>query len=614
MANLKKEIKKNKDVNYISRDFDSIRSDLVEYAKTHYPEKIQDFSENGIGGMFIDLAAYVGDSMSFYLNHQFGELNIETAIEEQNIERLIRSYGIKLTGASPAMAEIDISIRVPAIQGSAGYVPDYVYLPKIIGGTTFKSTVGPKFELLDTVDFNEKDASGNYIANFETVVRDALGNPLTLKATMKGVCSSGLTYTEKFTSSDKFKPFQRYALKNGNVVELINVIDNSLNEYYEVESLAQDVVYKMHETLSPDKFLVPGTLNIIPAPYRFETIFSRKSLETSLMFGGGIEDTYDNDVLPDPSEIALPLYGDRKTFSKAAVDPNLLLRNRTLGIAPTNKVLTITYRAGGGLNHNVPSLSINSVDSIKFKFNQAALGSEALKVRNSLTVVNRIEARGGEDPPTLNELRSFASRAKFSQNRIVTSEDLISRIYTMPSNFGRVYRAGIYSSDTNPLASNLYVLSRNSKKQLIIPPDKLKQNLKLFLNKYRLISDAVDIINGSIVNVGVDFIIKAESNAVHQTVLQEVNKRLRSFFKIENFQIGQPLNRSNLALLILSTEGVSSLINLVIYSITGDFSGRKYSELYHPLDANNVDDIVYPPKGGIFELKYPSSDIKGKVK
>jgi hypothetical protein len=223
MSNIKKTIKKNKDVNYISRDFESIRSDLIEYARTHYPEKIQDFSENGVAGMFIDLAAYVGDSMSFYLNHQFNELNIETAIEEQNIERLIRSYGIKLSGASPAIVNVDITLKIPALVSNPS-LPDEIYLPKILSGTVFKSTVGPKFELLDTIDFAEKDIKGNFVANYVTSNRDSEGTPTFYKVTMQGTCSSALSYSEKYKSSTVFKQFQDYILKNSNVVEIISVV------------------------------------------------------------------------------------------------------------------------------------------------------------------------------------------------------------------------------------------------------------------------------------------------------------------------------------------------------------------------------------------------------
>ena len=442
---------------YLAKDFESLRSELVQYGNIYFKDQVSDFSENGLAGMFVEMAAYVGDVLSFYLDHQFNELDIQTAVESQNIERLVRAAGVKIKGASPSTAVVDFYIEVPAEYHNNQYIPKVIALPTIKAGTIVTSNSGVSFELQEDLIFSKLDSNGIPTADYKQMKTKTNGDgsitPTTFSVLMTGDCRSGIQRTETFSIADTFEPFRTITLGSANVSEIISISDSSGNQYYEVESLTQDVVYKRVLNVSSDSDLSPENLELIPAPYRFLAIASRRTSKTTIRFGGGSALSNDDDILPDPSEVSIKLYGDKKTFSRFTLDPNALLKTRTLGIAPRNTTITVSYRAGGGLSHNVTSNSINTVSTLLTKFPASTPPSVVASVRASTECKNPSPASGGESPQTLNELRATALAFKNSQGRIVTKSDLIARIYAMPSNFGRVFRVGVNDNPNNPLSA-----------------------------------------------------------------------------------------------------------------------------------------------------------------
>jgi len=596
---------------YLNKDFDAFRAEMVQYGQIYFSEKINDFSANGLAGMFIEMAAMVGDNLSFYLDHQFNELDVFTAVENKNIERLVRSAGVKIRGASPATVNVDFYIEAQSVLKNNDYVPDINSLPIIRAGTLLAATSGVKFELVDDLNFAETNAVGKITASYVTMKTDSNGNPTSFSVKLTGFCSSGIISSEKFTIPDKFTPFRTIKLSSTNVSEVISVIDGDGNEYYEVESLTQDTVYKRVVNAEYDSELVSENIEMIPAPYRFITSTSRRTGSTTLRFGGGSADSTDDDIMPDPSTVALPLYGKRKTFSRFTLDPNKLLETRTLGISPRNTSITVRYRSGGGLNHNVTEKSITTVSVLLTKFGSSTSGSTISAARASVEVSNPLAAQGGEAAPTINELRSTALAFRNSQSRIVTREDLVARIYTMPTNFGRVYRVGVRDNPNNPLAAVVSIISRDAKGQLVISPDNLKENLKTYLNQYRLISDAVDIVDARVLNVKIEFDVVLNATANKTLTLQKVNNAISSYMKIENFQIDQPIIESDLINLILNTQSVVSLVRFKISSLSGTIGTNEYSSESFAVQANTDRGIIVPTPGSIFEVKYPKDDIVG---
>jgi len=611
--NVKKDLKKKRQRNYLARDFDSIRAELLQYARTYFPDKIQDFSEASVGGMLLDLVAHVGDVTSFYLDHQFNEINLETSVERSNVERLIRLAGVKIRGASPAYCDVSFSFTVDSILTSTGYLPATVQLPVLKSGSRVQSNTGVSFFLLNDLDFTEVDGFGKFLYTSTVNTTDSDGNPLTYIVTRSGKCMSGAISEEQFTFGSDATPFKTIALSNPNVSEIILVKDTEGNEYYEVDSLSQDTVFKAIENYNSDYADVQNAIAVIPAPYRFATRADSDSGAVTLVFGSGQADTLDNDILPDPSEVSLPLFGDKKVFSKVSIDPKSMINSKSLGISPTNTTIRVRYRHGGGLSHNVSANSIKTVSNLVTKFNEAIASTKAATVRASITIKNESDAQGGENSPTLEDLRSIALSIRNSQNRVVSKEDLIARVFLMPSNFGRAFRVGIQSNPVNPLGSLLFVVSRDADGFLTQSPDTLKRNISTYINEFRLVSDSFDILDAKIVNIGFSYQVTIDDREDKSGIITKINNALKNYLATTSMQIDGSVQVADLINLILNQDGVIGLESYEFTSLAGEIDGREYSSFSISPKRSIRRGFLSPPLGGIFEVKFPDSDIVGNA-
>ena len=609
---------KNKDTSkiagksYLGKDFSSFKADLHRFAKNYFSANIQDFSEASLGGMFLELAAYVGDSMTYYLDHQYNELNPGTAIETRNIVMHAKNAGVKMYGAAPSTVLVTWYIKVPAIQDSKGnFIPDKTALPVLKeGGITISAANGTKFTLAEDLDFSETNFYGVYKATYSVSQNNSDGTPATYIMKREVLCISGGIASESFDISNSPKPFRKLTLSKQDVSEVIYVRDSAGNNYYQVESLTQDVVFQGIKNQDKDGDMVTSNLEIIPAPYRYTGTTDFRTRKYVIQFGSGDADSLDDDIIPDPSELALPLYG-KKQFTKFSIDPNSMLRTKTLGIAPKNTVITIQYRSGGGISHNVPATSIRTIDSMSIKFPWGATTEVANSVIASLDVKNMAPAGGGASAPRIDDLRAQISTARNHQQRMVTQQDLLARIHTLPSRFGRVYRAGISQSKENPLASELYVLCQDANKKLTLAPDALKKNLRVYLNEFRLISDAIDILDGTVINYGIYFSIIVTPSSNKSTVITSVTTNIKKVSDIKFFQIDQPIVEADIINAIINTDGVLSMVDLQFNSIIGTQQDREYSDFDFDMNKNMFKGLFVGTKGSIFELRYPDDDIIG---
>jgi hypothetical protein len=597
---------------YLNKDFQSFRNEMEKHIRTYYSDKIKDLSIGSFMGMFLDTVAMIGDTQSFYLDHQFHELSPETAVEPRNIERHLRDNRVPMTGATPAIAEVTFEIEVPAIKTSTGYVVDSTCLPLLDEGTILSSKQGIIFNLTKKVDFSKKDKNNQYKASIEVSQRDNENNPTHFRMKLSEVCISGQTAVESFTFNG-FEQFKTYTLSYENVTEIISVVDNFGNQYYEVENLANDTVFVKQENYSSDSNESESVLFLKAAPYRFVKQNSLSSGLTTLRFGGGNALTTDNDLIPEPSKFALPLYG-KQTFNRITLNPNNLLSTNTLGAIVPNSTITITYRYGGGLRHNVSSYSIsNNIDTLYISFPNEPTVENANYVKNSLKVYNEKDASGGLDALTIDQLKYFIPAFAAAQSRIVETRDLIARIYTMPSTFGRVYRVSSKPNPWNNNSSLLYVISKAADNTLTIANDTLKRNLSKYINEFRIIPDSFDILDAQIINFKIEYQIHVAKNQNKQIILQNVNKKLEKYFNIDNFQIDQPINISEVTNIIYNTIGVLSVEFIRFTNLSGTIGQKTYSDITYDFAANTKRNIIFPPSGGIFELKYKSSDILGAV-
>lgn len=600
--------------NYLARDFDGFRSVLLDYARQYYPDRIQDFSESSVGGLFLDMAAYIGDNMSFYMDHLYGELNPDTVIETQNVERALRNAGVPITGAAASLVGVDFYIEVPVLDdGSLN--PDPSLLPTIVGETTLQSNSGIIFTLIEDIDFWQTDpATGNNTVHPEVEISNGrrIGGKIVTKVLKRsGLCTSGNQTTETF-SIGEFQSFRRISLSQRNVTQIIRVSDGLANKYYEVGSLTHDVVYRNVLNVGAEAGLVKDNLKVIPAPYRFIKETSLDDRSTSLVFGGGTADNLEDDVIPDPSEFSIPLPYSQN-FSRLPVNPQKMLQTSTLGVAAANTTLTVVYRHGGGLSHNVTANSIRTISGLKISFPENPPAGQQIQVRNTVEVSNPRPASGGEDALSKEELLALIPSIKNSQERIVTKEDLLARVYTMPSNFGRVYRATLNKNPDNPLASRLYIISRNSSGNLITSPDQLKTNLRRYLNSYRMISDAIDIFDAAIINLELNFQVVVDPSINKNLILQEVIIDLKNQLNIANFHIGQPIIISDILSTIFAKSGIISVDSIRFKNIFGTVKNLEYSPISYDVKLNTKNQIIYPPEGAIFEIRYPDINIIGKA-
>jgi hypothetical protein len=613
LTDVKKNLKQKRQRNYLAKDFNSLRAELLQYAKIYFPDKIQDFSEASVGGMLIDLVAYIGDITSFYMDHQFNELSLDTAVERRNVERLIRLAGVKIKGASPAFCDVDFTITVDAQLSTAGYLPNNGQLPTIKAGTRATSNTGISFTLLDDIDFSELDSFGNYKATYTISSTDSTGNPLTYSVTRTGLMSSGDITEEQFTFGPDATPFKTISLSNSNVSEILLVRDSDGNEYYEVDALSQDTVFKAVENNNSDTDAVDDALAVVPAPYRFITRSDADSGNVTIVFGSGAADTLDDDILPDPSEVSLPLYGDKRVFSRVSIDPNSLLGSKSMGVTPMNTTIRTRYRHGGGVSHNVSSNTIRSVSNLLTHFKDGITPSKVASVRSSLLINNLSSAQGGEDAPTLEDLRSIALSVRNSQNRVISKEDLIARIFLMPTNFGRAFRVGIQPNPVNPLSSLLFVISRDADGYLTQSPDTLKRNISTYINEFRVISDSFDVLDSKIINIGFNYTVIIDDREDKSGIITKINNALKDYLDIKNMQIDGGIRVSDLINLILNQDGVIGLDSYSFSSLTGDVDERSYSS-FSISPARSINrGVFFPPTGGIFEVKYPDTDIIGNA-
>ena len=602
-----------RDRDYLNRDFSSLRQELVSYASFYYSDYIKDFTEPSVASMFVDLAAYATDITNFYLDYQFKELNLETAKDSANIQRLVRQAGYKIRGASPAFCNVDFYISIPSqVLPDGTYEPRRTYLPVIKSGTSVQSDSGVVFELSEDLDFSKSGSDGKLVTEYRVLERNPDTTPKTFALRLSGICTSGRTYSESFNVSGR-TPFLRVSLAQPNIIEILSVADTNGNTYYEVESLTHDTVYTRDSNLFDDSDQVEDSLGVVSAPYRFITTTDLNGSQTTLTFGAGTAQSLDADVIADPADFSLPLFGDRKTFSYTAIDPNELLSTRTLGVAPENTVLLVRYRAGGGLNNNVPSQTLRNVLSLQTQFSAVVPPTIVAASRASVTCNNTSAAFGGTDAPTIDEIRSLAILYRNSQSRIVSKEDLIARIYSMPTNFGRIFRVGISTNPVNPLSSIIYLVSRDSQGKLSTTPDTTKRNIAKYINEFRVISDAFDILDAPIINFNIQYSVSVSRDYDKALVVSNINSRLTSFFEITNFYINQPIVIADIQNIILAEPGVLGLGSLAFNNLSGLVNGLRYSSFVFDIDSGTRKGVIVPPKGGIFEIKFPGTDIVGSA-
>jgi hypothetical protein len=613
-----------KDIKYINKDFTELRASLINYAQTYFPTTYNDFSPTSPGMMFMEMASYVGDVLSFYLDNQFQENFLQYARQTNNLFELAYMFGYKPNVTQVAVTEIDFYQQVPSILSGSNYVPDYNYALVVPTNSTVSSTltnVTTTFLVEDPVDFT---VSSSQDPTEVTVYSVAGSNPtyFLLKKTRKAISSTINTTTFSFGNPQKFTTVD---LIGNNIIGILDVFDSDGNQWYEVDHLGQEMVYNSVKNTNPNdpNFYInqgnaPYLLKLEKQQRRFVTRFLN-STTLQFQFGAGTVNDSDEEITPNPNNVGIGLPFE-KTKLTTAYSPSNFLFTKTYGIAPSNTTLTVRYLTGGGVTSNVNANVLNTLNSTPTFLNSVLDPTTATTVFNSLAVTNPFAADGGGDGDTIEEIRQNSMANFASQLRNVTQDDYLVRALSMPAKYGVISKAYIEPTKRDALISSgesnsvldLYTLSYNTDKTLRTCSDALKQNLTTYLSQYRMIGDAVNIKDGFIINIGVNFEIIILPDYNNNEVLIKCIDALKVYFAIDNWQINQPIILREIYILLDKIPGVQTVKNIEITNLVGEYLG--YSPYAYDIKGATSANVVYPSLDpSIFEVKYLNQDIQGKV-
>jgi hypothetical protein len=667
---IKKTFGAKRTINYVGKDFDSFKQNLIDYTKTYFPNSYSDFNEASPGMVFIEQAAALGDVLSFYQDAQLKESMLAHATERKNVLALAQSMGYKPKVTSPAITTLNVYQLVPS-KGAPNYEPNELYYLKIKDGMEVESSTNNSivFRTIDAVDFaNPTDRE------VDVYERDGNGTPLQylISKKVKVISAREVSTTINFGSYEEYPTTD---LSDIDIISITNVVDTEGTKYYEVPYLAQESIFVEQPNiesnggeLSASASVVPYILEVKKVPHRFSTKVNSDNT-ISLQFGSGDNTMDDEVILPNPKNVGLGLANSVSRLNQG-IDPSNFLKTNTFGVVPVNTTLTVNYLVGGGIASNVNQGDLVSIRRIEFEEDLLSFSNDSEvnsynATKGTVAVENLESAVGGRGSESIEEIRQNALAMFGSQNRAVTKQDYMVRAISMPERYGSVAKvyvspdgeidnnspASILSSPkniaefvglveglkdkpkqeiqkelvkylsqkktsiaevNNPFAINMYVLGYDVNKKLTQINQAVKENLKTYLGEYRMMTDAVNIIDGFIVNIGVDFEVVCYSNYNKREVVASCLTEIQSYFNMDNWTFNKPINISEIELILANVDGVMSVPSVKIYNLCG--GDGNYSPNRYNIDEAIKGKIIYPSLDPcIFEVKYPNKDIKGRA-
>jgi len=622
----------NIDIKYLNKDFDSFKGALIEYAKAYYPTSYNDFSTSSPGTMFIDMASYVGDVMSFYLDNQLQETFLEFAKQQGNLYAMAYMLGYRPKVTSAAVVSLDIYQQVPATTVGGIRQPDFNYTLIIDEGMQVQSNInnGLFFYVQDKVDFGISSSMDPTEINVDAV--DPSTNEPTrylLKKTVSAISGQSKTATFSFGQGQRFSTV---TIQDSNIIEIISAVDSSTGDtWYEVPYLAQNyIILPVQNTatafpsLAQQANQVPYMAQKTYVNKRFTSRFKTSGL-LELEFGAGVNNISSSAIIPNPFNVGIGTV-NKLSLINTAFDPTNYVTTEDYGIAPSNTTITVTYLAGGGAVANAQS---NELTTVTFANTNYRLPDSSLPLaatyRATLAANNDASAVGGGDGDSIEELRLNTAYQFQSQMRAVTQQDYLATVLSMPAKFGRVAKAYVTKDESlfrdyqsnepgerDPLATSLYILTYNATSQFDTPSNALYQNIQTYLNDYRMLTDAVTLKPAYIINISVNFDIVMRPNYSTRETIATCLSRLQTYFNRDKWQINQPIIMSEIYTLLDQVVGVQTVQKIEILNKSGIADG--YSQYSYDISGATLKGVVYPSLDpSIFEVKYPGTDIQGRV-
>ena len=606
-----------RNINYINKDFGQFRNQLINYSQTYFPSTYTDFTNTSVGMMFIEQAAYIGDVLSFYMDNQIQENFLQYARQPDNLYDMAYMYGYKPKTTGLAEVDIDFYQQVPAKLSGSEYVPDYDYALSIPANTQVSTTGGSivNFTTQDPIDFS---LSSSLDPTSESVASVSVGNPTyyLLKKTRKTY--SGTIATKQLSIGNP-EEFLTFNISDSNIAGILDVVDSNGEKWYEVDYLGQELIYdslRNTNVNSPNSSLdtdAPFLLQTKQVQNRFATRFLN-STTLQLQFGSGNPADTTEEVIPNPFNVGLGLPFEQSKLTAAYSPTNFIFTN-TYGVSPTNTTLTVRYYTGGGVQSNVLANTTTNLNTSGIKFVQGGLNSTTAQyVFDSLASNNRTAASGGKDGDTIEEIRQNSISNFTTQLRNVTADDYLVRALSMPSRYGKVSKAHTQKpkADEANTTLDLYVLTEDANNKLTVASDTIKNNLKKYIEQYRMIGDTISIKDAFVINFSVDFEIITYPNFNNNEVLERCIVALQNYFNTNRWQISQPIIIPDLFVLLDQLDGVQTVKNVFITNKAGTTKG--YSQWAYDMKGANQNGTIFPSLDpSIFELRYPNTDIKGRV-
>jgi hypothetical protein len=597
-------------ISYLNKSFSDFKSNLINYAKTYFPTAYNDFSDANPGAMFIEMASYVGDVMSFYLDNQIQENFLLYAKEKENLYAMSYVLGYRPKSSYASSATIDLYQQMPSLPGSNPLIPDTTYGLIIPANTTLTSiSTGTKFLTTQQVDFTDTGSATITFYDNDTFL---------VKKSIPAISAEIKEAEFTFTTPQKFSTIN---ISDTNVLQILDVTDSDGNIWYEVPYLAQSTIYDKLSNPTFNSDQVPYLLKLKRVPRRFVSrLLSNNSLQ--LEFGAGVSNKSDDDIIPTPDNIQLGLVPGVSDLLDN-YNQTSIFYTQEYGLAPSNTTLTVRYLVGGGITSNVPANDLTNIDTSTVYFKSLIVDNT---IKDSLISTNPNPSSGGRGADEIEEIRNNALYAHSSQLRAVTKNDYIVRALSLPSDYGSISKVYVTqdlnsnpqqtvapTTTSNPLSLDMYVLAYNSNKQLTQATTTLKENLSTYLNEYRMVTDAINIKDAFYINIGVNFDITVVGGFNNQLVLQECINNLKNYFDIDKWQINRPIILSEITVILLQTKGVQSVVKLEITN-KEDVTGNTYSALGYDIAGATRNGNIYPSADPcIFEVRYPDTDIQGRV-
>jgi len=601
-----------RDIKYVAREFSDYKQELIEFAKNYFPDTYNDFSPTSPGMMFIEMAAYVGDVLSFYQDTQLQETFLQYAKDPGNLYTMAYMMGYRPKVTNVAEVELEVSQNVSALPSTNSPNWDQALTVNENAIITSNAAGNTNFFVENKVDFSY---SSSYDPTDIVISQISNGIPSEFLLTKKIKAFSGAvkTLTQTYTTAEKFSTI---TIEDSNIIGILEITDSSnddVTKWYEVPFLGQDSVFVEQTNVGTDSDKVPNSIQLQKVPKRFVTRFNSQGF-LEVQFGAGTTGTDDSIFTPDPTNVGMGTLQGISTIDKA-YDPSNFLYTKTYGLAPSNTTLTIKYLVGGGVEANVPANTLTS-------FNATSTAVDTT-YQNTLAFNNPLPARGGKDGDTVEEIRQNALRSFAEQKRTVTLQDYTVRALSLDAKFGTVAKVFVTQDeltstksvtdsiiDSNPLALSMYVLAYDSDKKLIPATTTLKNNLRTYMAYYMPLTDALNLKDAFVVNIGINYDILVRPNYNSRDVLLNCNLALQNFFDISKWNINQPVNISTIYSILDRVVGVQTVSKVEIINK----QGGNYSEYAYDIKGATRNNVVYPSYDTmIFELKYPEQDIKGRT-